>query len=144
MATNLLGLDIGEKRIGVARVNLVAKLPQPLNILKNDNQLLANLTDLITEYEIDGLIVGLPRNLQGLETAQSRYVKEFTARVLSKLNLPITYFDETLSSVAAEERIGSNNPKEAIDAQAACIILEDYLESLAWNTPTVKPSGDTV
>jgi putative holliday junction resolvase len=131
MATNLLGLDIGEKRIGVARVNLVAKLPQPLNILKNDNQLLANLTDLITEYEIDGLIVGLPRNLQGLETAQSRYVKEFTARVLSKLNLPITYFDETLSSVAAEERIGSNNPKEAIDAQAACIILEDYLESLA-------------
>ena len=76
---NLLALDIGGKRIGVARVNLVARLPEALATLLNDQYFITHLQTMIDEYEIDGLVVGLPRNLQGEETAQSHYVRDFCA-----------------------------------------------------------------
>jgi putative holliday junction resolvase len=131
-ATNILGLDIGEKRVGVARVNMQAKLPQALMTFDNDLSLIENLKLLIEEYQIDLLVVGLPRNLSGAETAQSKYVRDFCDKSLRQLNLPITLFDETLSSVTAESRLHKRNkyPKAEIDSVAASVILEDYIASL--------------
>lgn len=129
-AINLLGLDIGEQRIGVARVNTLAKLPEPLITLKNDNLFVDNLKKLIVEYQISYLIIGLPRNLSGEETPQTQYVKRFSQANLADIGVPIKFQDETLSSVAAEERMNPKNRDLGVDALAATVILEDYLRAL--------------
>lgn len=128
---NALGFDVGEKRIGIARVNMIARLPQPIKTIQNNATLISQIASLIDENSPDVLIVGLPRNLNGEETAQTLYVKTFAHRNLSQFNIPIIYQDETLSSVAAEERLqGSAYHKSDIDAHAAVIILEDYIRTI--------------
>lgn len=126
---NLLGLDIGEKRIGVARVNLTAKIPEPLTTLINDASFTKNIANLVKEHEIDALVVGLPRNMNGEVTEQTDIVKKFVTENLSEFK--VIYQDETLSSVEADTRLGNLRvPKAEIDSLAASIILEDYLESI--------------
>lgn len=127
---NLLGLDIGGRRVGIARVNSIARLPEPLTTLSNDSTFIGQLKKLINEYQIDGLVVGLPRNLSGQETAQSQYTKSFCSDNLSSLGLPIFWQDETLSSVTAEDTLkNSKSIKIGVDAMAAKIILDDYLST---------------
>lgn len=128
-ATNLIGLDIGERRIGIARVDTLVRIPQALQTSPNDSSFLATLKNLITEYDVSKVIVGLPRNLDGRETAQTAYVKNFCKDKLSCLNIPVAFQDETLSTVEAADRIRGSKTKVSIDAAAACIILEDYLNS---------------
>jgi len=131
MEANLLGLDVGEKRIGVARVSMLARLPQPLDTLNNDDQFTNRLNQLIDSYQIDSLIVGLPRNLNGEETKQSTYVRDFCENKLKSLDLQIFFQDETLSSHEAELRLNSvkkHYKKSDIDSVAAVVILEDYLQ----------------
>ena len=132
MATsNLLGLDVGESKIGVARVHLIAKIPQRLVTLKNDGNFVPELKKIIGEYSIDEIVVGLPRNLSGDETKQSQSVRSFVESAIIPLGLPVNYQDETLSSKYAEERLKGNIYKKTdIDAEAAVIILEDYLKTL--------------
>ena len=127
---NVLGLDIGESKTGVARVNMIAKIPQPVATLKNDNNFISEITKIIKAESIDTLVVGLPRNMRGEETAQTKYVRDYVGDHLSSLNLPIVFQDETLSSKAAEARLGNGYKKTDIDAMAAVVILEDYLEEL--------------
>lgn len=126
---NLLGLDIGEKRIGVARVNLTAKIPEPLTTLINDASFAKNIANLVKEHEIDALVVGLPRNMNGEVTEQTDIVKKFVTENLSEFK--VIYQDETLSSVEADTRLGNLRVSKAeIDSLAASIILEDYLETI--------------
>jgi putative Holliday junction resolvase len=130
-ANNLLGVDVGEKRIGIARVNMIARLPEALTALHNDESFAGAFQALIDEYQPDILVVGLPRNLQGQETAQSAYVRAFSQESLLSFNIPVVFQDETLSSRVAEERLqGRPHTKGDIDAQAALVILEDYLQTL--------------
>jgi len=129
MVINLLGLDIGGSRIGIARVNMSARLPEPLGTYKNDEFFLDSLKSLIKEHQIDTLVIGLPRNMQGQETAQSNYVRDFCKSTIEPLGLKILWQDETLSSVEAVKRLGARKyHKSDIDSQAAGIILEDYLK----------------
>jgi len=126
---NVLGLDIGESKTGVARVNMIARLPQVVATLKNDNNFIPEITKIIKEENIDVMVVGLPRNMNGEETAQTKYVRDYVENYLKSLKLPIIFQDETLSSKAAEVRLaGSGYKKTDIDAMAAVVILEDYLE----------------
>jgi putative Holliday junction resolvase len=126
---NVLGLDIGESKTGVARVNMIARLPQVVATLKNDNNFITEITKIIKEENIDAMVVGLPRNMNGEETAQTKYVRDYVDNYLKSLNLPIFFQDETLSSKAAEVRLaGSGYKKTDIDSMAAVVILEDYLE----------------
>ena len=127
---NVLGLDIGESKTGVARVNMIARLPQPVATLKNDNNFISEITKIIKAESIDTLVVGLPRNMRGEETAQTKYVRDYVGDHLLSLNLPIVFQDETLSSKAAEARLGNGYKKTDIDAVAAVVILEEYLEEL--------------
>jgi len=128
---NVLGLDIGESKTGVARVNMIARLPQVVTTLKNDNNFIPEITKIIKEENIDAMVVGLPRNMNGEETAQTKYVRDYVENYLKSLKLPIIFQDETLSSKAAEVRLaGSGYKKTDIDAMAAVVILEDYLEQL--------------
>ncbi len=128
--SNVLGLDIGNKRIGVARVNMIAKLPQPVTVLQNDSMFRNNLDNIISEYQIDLLVVGLPRSLAGIETDQSNSVRNFVESQLG--GIKFTLQDETLSTVTAEsamKQYGCDNQPAMLDAVAACIILEDYLKT---------------
>jgi len=128
--TNLLGLDIGEKRIGVARANIVARLPEPLITLNNDENFRGLLKGIIEQHDIDTIVVGLPRNLDGRETKQSKYVRDFVNSKLQKIGPAMTYQDETLSTVEALERIKlQKKPTNNVDSLAAAVILEDYLNS---------------
>src|SRR5688572_27224451 len=99
-----LGLDVGAARIGVARVSAAARIPEPLITLQNDKDFTDKLRNLINEYGADLLIVGLPRNMSGGETDQTRLTREFSKKVLEPLNVPIVFQDETLTSIAAESR----------------------------------------
>lgn len=124
-AKNILGLDVGERRIGIARINSVAQIAEPLAVLQNDANFVTELKGYITEHSIDVLVVGMPRNMKGEKTKQSASVESFASANLQDLGLPVVFQDETLSTVVAESR--SSMPKAMEDAVAACVILEDYI-----------------
>jgi putative Holliday junction resolvase len=126
----LIALDYGGVRIGVARANLATRLPKPLLTLVNDEQLMNNLRDLAKREKVAAFVVGLPRNLSGEDTEQTRIVRQF-ADQLATLGLPIYLQDETGTSQQAETELRQRRKpytKGDIDALAACLILEDYLE----------------
>ena len=123
MVTNYFALDIGEKRIGIARANSIARIVQPVATVANDSAFTSVLQKLVHENDVTKIIVGLPRSMKGDETEQSRYTRAFVKSQLSDYD--IAWQDETLSSIAAEQR--TEWLDYGIDAAAACIILEDYL-----------------
>ncbi len=129
---NILALDLGEKRIGVARANTVARLAQPLTTLPNDQNLSNALQALIKEHDVTTLVIGLPRGLQGQVTAQTQTIREMAQGLQKSLGLSIKWQDETLTSQQAEHELktrGVRYNKEAVDALAACLILEDFLSA---------------
>jgi len=125
----LIGLDIGEKRIGVARANSDVRLAAPYGTLSNDEHIFQKIADLVDNEKVETVVVGLPRNSMGEETKQSDYVRNFMASL--KLTVPVYFQDESLTSVLAEEQLqGNKKPyeKNDIDSRAAVLILNDYLE----------------
>jgi putative Holliday junction resolvase len=125
-----LGIDYGAKRIGLAIGNSEAKIAQPLGAVGVEE--LARTIE--REGPFDAVIVGLPRNLDGSDTAQTLAVHRFSDDVLwRKLKIDPVYQDEAATSAVAEERLkeaGKPYSKGDIDAEAAAIILQDYLDTL--------------
>ena len=127
MASNILSLDVGERRVGVAIANNIARLPRPLITLDNTEDIWAQIKMLATEHDVEKIIVGLPRNLSGEDTAQTRYVRVFAEKLA---DYALEYQDEALTSQKAEKELqarGKPYEKGDIDALAATYILEDYL-----------------
>ena len=130
-AKNLLGLDVGTRRIGVAVANSSIKIAIPLTTIEvNDGDEILQINKIIVNEKIDTIVAGLPRNMSGEETAQSVYTKEFLENFKLSVN-EIKFQDESLTSVQAENILKSYKKpytKGDIDMQAAAIILQDYLE----------------
>lgn len=129
----LLGLDVGERRIGVALGDDIGRLAAPLTTITVDGTELVQLQRLMLEHDVTGLVVGLPRNMSGEETGQTELVKEFVTRRLDGFELPVRYQDESLTSVGAEQELqrrGKPYNKGDIDALAATTILQDYMETI--------------
>jgi putative Holliday junction resolvase len=127
----ILSIDYGEKNIGLAYADTSSVLiAQPLTILKNSQSLLKELHQICTDKNIELLILGYPRGLNGLATQQTRDVQAFGDKLKSSLGLPLQYQDETLSSVHVREQLSEDKKgnKQKIDDQAAALILQDYLE----------------
>lgn len=125
-----LALDVGEKRIGVALADTSVRIAVPYDTIEVDGHEVTVIAELVVRESIDTIVVGYPRNQLGLATAQTAYVEKF-AEQLTELGVTIAFQDESLTSVAAEERLkahGRPYTKADIDAQAASIILQDYLE----------------
>lgn len=124
-----LGVDVGAKRVGLARANAEAKLAQPWQTVAP-----AGLADIIMKHgPFAAVVVGLPRNLGGSDTPQTLAVRRYADDVLGRLGLDAVFQDEAATSAVAEERlkaIGKPYSKGDIDAEAASIILQDYLDSL--------------
>lgn len=126
---NALGIDVGARRIGIARVNSVAKIPEPLCTFLNDDTFPEAMTRLIAEHQIDAIVVGLPRNLQGVETPQTNIVRDFVDQVIKKAtNLPIIFQDETLTSIAAGHHTHEAVTRFGLDSLAATEILKDFIK----------------
>lgn len=128
-ASNFLGLDVGDRRIGLAVASSEARLPRPLGMIERTELTISRLKQIIEDEQIGLLVVGLPRNLAGETTNQTRAVEAFAAD-LEALNVPIVLQDESLTSVKAEEELkrrGKPYAKGDVDALAATYILDDYL-----------------
>ncbi len=127
----LLALDVGASRIGVAQARSDVRLASPLTWLKVDDNILQTIADLIMETEATALVVGLPRGLHGQETDQTKSVRRFVDSLKAEVSVPVYWQDEALTSQQAEDSLlarGKNYQKGDIDAEAAAIILHDFLE----------------
>jgi putative Holliday junction resolvase len=126
----ILALDYGEKRIGVAIAHTVARLPRPLLTLQNTADTLSDIQKLVEQENVAQIVVGLPRNMDGSYSAQTRAAEAFARELAATVILPVELVDETLTSVDAEaELAGTNYSKEDVDALAASYILERFLSA---------------
>jgi len=126
----LIGLDVGEKRIGVSVADLSVRIAVPFSTIEVDGSEIEAIAEVVLKEDADIIVVGYPRNQQGEATAQTKYVENFVER-LQYLDKEIVFQDESLTSVLAEQQlIAHKRPytKGDIDAQAAALILQDYLE----------------
>ena len=136
----IMALDIGDKRIGIAVSDPLKITAQGIETLirSNEKNDLIYIWELIKEYEVNHLIVGLPKNMNGTLGPQSQKVKDFIKNLLSIVDssdLNITYVDERLSTVTAEKTlitgdVSRKKRKQVIDKLAATVILQSYLSSL--------------
>lgn len=129
----ILGLDVGEKRIGVARVDTSTRIAVPVKTIIVDGSEWNEISKLTRLNNTNFIVLGLPRSNEGNETAQSAYVRQFARNLVEKVpGVRVRFQDESLTSVVAEERLKSRKKKYEkgeIDAEAASIILQDFIEN---------------
>lgn len=114
----------------MALAHEIARLPRPLVTLPHDDSLLARLAEIVRVEGVKHIIVGLPRNMDGSVGFQAEAVQEFVRKLKETVEMPIELTEETLSSVEAQQYVSKQTLESVgIDAVAAAIILERYLES---------------
>lgn len=127
-ANEYLGLDVGHKRIGTARASALAMLAEPLDTISTHNAL-EKLGEIIDKRHVGTIVVGLPRNLAGNDTAQTDWVRDWVRQAQEQIDLPFYWQDEALTSVIAEASRQAHKHPRDVDALAAAIILQDFLDS---------------
>lgn len=138
-----LGLDVGEKRIGMAWGDNDVRIASPLNAVANDGSAYDSIATLAWSMGASGIVVGRPRDTKGDLTAQTLYTEEFTGELRKALKRrkykgEIIHQDESLTSVIAEKRLKADKKHfkpsmltdGTLDSEAATIILGDFLEGL--------------
>lgn len=128
-----IALDVGEKRIGVAVGDSGVRIAVPFDTIETDGDEIERIAKLVIDEKADVVVVGYPRNQSGEATAQTAYVEEF-AKKLTDIAPTMVFQDESLTSVLAEQRLQSYKKpytKGDIDALAAAMILQDYMEQTA-------------
>lgn len=126
----LLALDVGERRIGVALADSSVRIAIAYDTILVDGTEIDQIRELLIQEDIDVLVVGYPRNQSGEPTQQTAYVERFV-EALQPVDATIKYQDESLTSIKAEEILKKRKKpyeKGDIDALAASLILQDYLE----------------
>ena len=128
---NLVALDIGERRIGVAVADSAVKISVPYDTIDVDGTEVNQIVGILQKESAIKLIIGYPRNQSGEPTAQTQFVVDFVASLPVSVAGMVAYQDESLTSVHAEQQLKANGrpyAKGDIDKVAASIILQDYLE----------------
>lgn len=138
----LLGLDVGEKTIGLAVSDPGLAVASPLVTLRRgkftaDAERLARL---VAERRVGGLVVGLPVNMDGSEGPRCQSVRQFAANLLARLDLPLAFWDERLSTAAVtramlDADLSRRRRSEIVDKLAAAYILQGLLDRLAGPAP---------
>lgn len=126
----LLGLDIGAARIGVAMADTAVRIAVPQEYIEVNGGEVAAIAELVIAGEIGTIVIGYPRNQSGEATEQTAITESFAKR-LEDIDATIVFQDESLTSVIAEQRLASRRKtyeKGEIDSEAAAIILQDYME----------------
>ena len=138
----IIGLDVGQRRIGVAISDPSGTLARPVGTLvstaldsRSIDQVIAEVSRLADEDEaIGAIVVGLPRRLDGTANDMTMPVQAFAARLQERVSMPVLLQDERLTSHEAETRLAVREKdwrarKKKLDAAAAAVILQDYLDS---------------
>lgn len=120
---NLLAIDFGTKNIGLAWCETTIGAVLPYGIIKDQN--VEELAKLINEEKIERVIIGMPIGLDNQENANTKRVREFSAKIQAKISAEVVFFDERFSSAQAD-RMGGEASR---DEKSAMIILEDYINT---------------
>jgi putative Holliday junction resolvase len=139
---SILGLDPGERRIGVALAVPGRSMALPLTVLDATGDWQMALAGLVAEHSVAAVVVGLPVSLSGSEGAAAARAREFAAAVGERLGLPVHLVDERLSTVAAGRALAEAGvrgrrarAKGAVDRSAAAVILQAWLDSRGGEEP---------
>ena len=133
--SRLLGIDLGTKRIGIAISDYNQKIATPLQTLDKSKQgkLIDELGSIITEYDIKGIIIGNPINMDGTYGKSSQSAKDIAINISNKIDIPVSLWEERLSTVGAfnlssELDINVSKREKDIDKFAAAFILQGALD----------------
>ncbi len=134
----IMGLDFGSKTVGVAVSDPLLLTAQGVEIIrrKEENKLrqtLARIEELIMEYEVEKIVLGLPKNMNASEGMRVELTEEFKEKLERRTGLPVVFWDERLTTVAADKAmmeagIRRENRKDYVDMIAASLILQGYLD----------------
>jgi putative Holliday junction resolvase len=134
----VMGLDYGERRIGVAMSDMFGWTAQGIEVIdqKVVKDPMARIAELVKEYEVESLVVGLPKNMNGTIGPSGEYCIAFADKLRQTLTLPVQLWDERLTTVSAERTlleadVSRNKRKLVIDKMAAAILLQSYLDSIS-------------
>ena len=134
--SRVLGLDYGERRIGLALSDPLRIIAKPLTIIdrKKTKDHISEISKIVAEKKITSIVVGLPITLKGHYSKQTEIVLSFIDQLKLDLQIPVVAIDERLSSVAAEkslraQSIKTGHEKGRVDETAAAIFLQEYLDS---------------
>lgn len=140
----IMGLDYGDKTVGVAVSDSLLLTAQPVETVKRERanklrQTYARIEVLIQEYDIEKIVVGLPKNMNNEEGIRCVQTREFAETLERRTGLEIIFWDERLTTAAAdavleEGGVSRQKRKAYIDKIAASMILQGYLDSLSGNT----------
>lgn len=137
----IIGLDVGEKRIGVAKVDSNTRIAVPVGFLLADGSEWQEIARIAGLSNTNFFVLGLPRSNEGNETKQSQYVRRFAQTLTEKIpGARVRFQDESLTSVEAEKRLKARKKRYErgdIDAEAATIILQDFIENFANSSEPV-------
>lgn len=134
----IMGLDFGSKTVGVAVSDPLLLTAQGVEIIrrKEENKLrqtLARIEELIVEYEVEKIVLGLPKNMNASEGMRVELTEEFKEKLERRTGLSVVFWDERLTTVAADKAmmeagIRRENRKDYVDMIAASLILQGYLD----------------
>lgn len=140
----IMGLDFGSKTVGVAVSDSLLVTAQGLEIIrrKEENKLrqtLARIEALIVEYEVEEIVLGLPKNMNATQGERARLTMEFKEKLERRTGLPVRMWDERLTTVSAdrimmEAGVRREGRKEYVDQIAAALILQGYLDRRSMET----------
>lgn len=132
----VMGLDYGDRRIGVAISDELRWTAQGLTVVetRRDGGELDRIAEIAKEHEVSEVVVGLPKNMNGTIGPRGEICQDFAEKVKQKLGIPVHLWDERLTTVAAERtlaeaEIGLKKRKQVVDKMAATLILQNYLDS---------------
>ena len=134
----VLGIDFGERRVGLALSDPSATIAQPLPTITRragKRPPVAAIVDIISQNEVERAVIGLPLNLAGEETAWTATVREFAGKLADRAGIPVEFIDERMTSVQAERAVrniglkrSAREEKGRIDAAAAVLLLQTFLD----------------
>ncbi|MBA4370262.1 MAG: Holliday junction resolvase RuvX [Coriobacteriaceae bacterium] len=127
-----LGLDIGEKRVGVALSDASGRIASPLTVVDAGD--ITVIERLVRDHEVDIVVVGLPLSLDGTEGPQARSVRDVGGQLARRLPVPVQFHDERLSTTEAARAmaaagVGGRRARGKVDMVAAAIVLQAFLDS---------------
>jgi putative Holliday junction resolvase len=132
----IMGLDVGEKTVGVAVSDETGMLASPLVTIERTDSIKADLREvvrLMEEHDVSKVVIGIPIMLSGEEAVQAAKVREFGDRLAKRVRVPVEYWDERLSTVQAHRVLIETGKtreerRQIVDKVAAAIILQGYIE----------------
>jgi putative Holliday junction resolvase len=137
-----MAIDYGTRRMGIAVSDELKMIAHPLEFIPAEpfSRFLERLKELLRDKEVEALVVGMPRNMDGSYGPAALKVQEFLAVLKGALTVPVITLDERLTSVQANRFLSQGNVhrakrKEKVDALAAAILLQSYLDSRAQLPP---------